>query len=256
MANTRIAVLMYHAIQEQRSAISISPELFQWQMKWLSEHDIEVVSLEWLVSNLLGGFRPAKNTVVITFDDGYRDLLTYALPVLRQYKFPATIYLVTGYCGMNNDWPGQPDSIPRLPLLDWDQIQQMENSEIEFGVHTVNHPVLDKIDKEDAIWEIRYAKNTMIEHLGHPIRSFAYPYGRYNKRVKQLVVEEFANACSTNLGFVGTRFDPYAIERIDVSYFLNPAIFQRLFEPLAYPYLKARKLIRTLASNVLSRPWK
>jgi peptidoglycan/xylan/chitin deacetylase (PgdA/CDA1 family) len=256
MANPHIAVLMYHAIQEQRSAISISPELFQWQMQWLYEHDIDVVSLEWLVRNLLGGFKPSKHTVAITFDDGYLDLQTHALPVLQKYKFPATIYLVTGYCGMSNDWPGQPDSIPRLPLLDWDQVQQMELSGIEFGVHTVNHPALDRIAKEDAIWEIRYAKNTMREHLGHPIHSFAYPYGRYNLLVKQLVVEEFANACSTNLGFVDSRFDPYEIKRIDINYFLDPAIFPRLFEPQAYPYLFVRKLLRSLASTILSRSWK
>lgn len=256
MTNPRIAVLMYHAIQEQRSAISIPPELFQWQMKWLYEQDIQVVSLDWLVNNLVGGFKPSKHTVVITFDDGYRDLQTYALPVLQRYKFPATIYLVTGYCGMRNDWPGQPAIIPRLPLLDWDQIRKMESAGIEFGAHTVNHPVLDRIGKEDAIWEIRYAKRTMIKRLGHPIRSFAYPYGRYNHGVKQLVVEEFANACSTNQGFIGAQFDPHVIARIDVSYFLNPAMFKRLFEPVASPYLKVRKLMRTIASTVLSRPWR
>lgn len=256
MANPRIAVLMYHAIQKQRSPISIAPELFHWQMKWLYEHDIQVVSLEWLVSNLMGGFLPSNHTVVITFDDGYRDLLTYALPVLQKYKFPATIYLVTGYCGMSNDWPGQPDSIPRLPLLDWDQIKQMEEAGFEFGAHTVNHPFLDKIDKEDAIWEIRFAKRTMMKHLGHPIRSFAYPYGRYNQRVKQLVTDEFAHACSTSLGFIGSQFDPFAIERIDVSYFKNPTVFKRLFSPLAPSYIKARKLMRTIASTVLARPWK
>lgn len=255
MSKPRVAVLMYHAIQVQRSAISIHPELFEQQMRWLSEQDIEVLAINRLVRNLREGIKPTKHTVVLTFDDGFRELKDAALPVLQKYQFPATIYLVTGYCGKQNNWPGQPDGIPRLPLLSWNHILEMEASGIEFGAHTVNHPILDKIDPAEAAWEIRQAKQVMQEQLGHAVHSFAYPYGRFNQQIKQLVADTFDNACSTDLGFVEDTFDPFAIARIDVSYFQQPAMFKRLFEPVTPYYLRVRKSARKLASRVLARPW-
>ncbi len=246
---------MYHAIQAERSAISIHPELFEQQMRWLSEQDIDVLPLDRLVRNLREGIKPTKHTAVITFDDGFRELKDTALPVLHQYNFPATIYLVTGYCGKDNNWPGQPAGIPRLPLLNWNQILEMEADGIEFGVHTVTHPILDRMDPEEAAWEINHAKQVMEEQLGHPVQSFAYPYGRFNQQVKQVVSEAFDNACSTDLGFIEGAFDPYAIARIDVSYFQQPVLFKRLFDPVAPYYLRVRKSARKLASLVLARPW-
>ncbi len=105
MDNSKVAILTYHSIDKSGSVVSVSPEKFRKQMLYLSESSFNVVSL----SEILAAFHerrllPAK-TVVITFDDGYRNVYTEAFPVLDSYGFTATVFLITNYCGKHNDWP-------------------------------------------------------------------------------------------------------------------------------------------------------
>ena len=251
----RLPVLMYHAVDPQPSLISIRPEMFAWQMSWLYYQGYQVISLGDLTGILAqGGAIPAA-TIVLTFDDGLESLYSYAYPVLAEYGFPATIFLVAGYCGGLNNWPSQPAGVPGLRLLDWDQIRKMDQNKIEFGAHTISHPRLDQLSSTEAEKEIRDSKTKIEEQIGHTVTTFAYPYGRYTPQIKELVSRSFQGACSTNIGFVESRSDRFAIQRIDINYYKSPVLFRQLFSVISPPYIAARSLVRKAAGKLMHRQW-
>src|SRR5207247_7240212 len=107
---------------------------------------------------------PSK-TVAITFDDGYKNFHGEAFPVLKEFGFQATVFLVTGYCGKDNRWNGQPSGIPKLDLLNGDEILEMASHGIDFGSHTVNHPDLTKLSANEASDEILKSKSKIQDLL-------------------------------------------------------------------------------------------
>ena len=111
----KTTVLMYHALADERSAISLPPSVFQRQMRLLHEGGFRVISMSDLVSSLQSGEELPGKSVVLTFDDGFESVYTNAFPVLQRYGFPATVFLVADYCGKTNDWPSQPGGIPSFP---------------------------------------------------------------------------------------------------------------------------------------------
>jgi peptidoglycan/xylan/chitin deacetylase (PgdA/CDA1 family) len=111
-----VAILTYHSIDDSGSVISTSPRIFAEQMRILSELDADVVGIDKIVHRTDEG-PTRKPMIAITFDDGFRNVYEHGLPVLRQYGFPATIFLVTDYCGRLNSWPSQTPGIAAQPLL-------------------------------------------------------------------------------------------------------------------------------------------
>ena len=252
---SRFPVLMYHNIHPDTSIISTSPETFSQQMEWLYKQGYNAIELSFLIDHLRNGKEIPDNSIFLTFDDGYACLHKYVFPILLGYGFSATIFLVSGYCGRNNDWPGQLSNIPRMPLLDWDQIHEMDEHGIEFGVHTASHPKLDELNLDEIRDEIQGSKEFIERRLGHKITSFAYPYGRYNEIVKDIVKSEFLGACSTTIGLVNTSSDPYEIERIDINLVKELWVFRGL-KSTSFPYyLKTRKTLRSASNVILNRQW-
>src|SRR5580700_4908300 len=108
----RSAILTYHSLDDSGSVISTPPVVFRRQMEFLAQSGIPVVPLDQAVA------RPGS--VALSFDDGFGNLADHALPVLEQYHLPATIFVVSRYCGKMNNWPSQPaGGVPQLPLLSW-----------------------------------------------------------------------------------------------------------------------------------------
>lgn len=255
MNGSRFPVLMYHNIHPDTSVISISPETFSQQIEWLYKQGYNAIGLSLLIDHLRNGKEIPDNSIFLTFDDGYACLHKYAFPILLGYGFSATIFLVSGYCGQNNDWPGQLSNIPRMRLLDWDQIHKMDEHGIEFGVHTATHPKLDELNLDEIRDEIQGSKETIERRLGHKITSFAYPYGRYNETVKAVVKSEFLGACSTNVGFVNSSSDPYEIERIDSNFVKDLWMFRGL-KSMSFPYyLTTRRTLRRASKVIVNREW-
>src|SRR5215472_13250041 len=108
-------ILTYHSLDTSGSVISLDPKLFRDQMEWLRGTGIEVVPLERV--------KERPGAVAITFDDGFRNFYEDAFPVLQDHRFPATVFIVTDFCGRQNNWPSQPASppVPRLPLMNWSE---------------------------------------------------------------------------------------------------------------------------------------
>jgi peptidoglycan/xylan/chitin deacetylase (PgdA/CDA1 family) len=247
---------MYHALGEDASLIATPRAVFAWQMRWLHEHGYQVIPLSRLVQCLRNGHQLPPRSIVITFDDGFESVYTHAYPVLADYEFPATVFLVAGYCGLENNWPNQPAAVPSQPLMTWTQICELDRNGIEFGAHSITHPLLDQLVSGDVEREILDSKATVEDQVGHAIELFAYPYGRYNETVKRIVSRAYTGACSTRLGVVRPGSDPLALDRIEVHYVANLRLFQGLSRPWFSSYLGMRRLLRTAASTALRRPWK
>ena len=241
------AVLTYHSLDRSGSVISIKPETFREQILWLVESGVAVVPLsELLQLNRSGAERAA---VALTFDDGFENFLTEAFPLLEEHHLPATVFLVTGYCGRSNDWPSQPTRFGGKRLLAWPRIEQLNRAGIEFGAHTVNHPNLTTLPPGAARGEILDSKKQIEDHIGAAVTSFAYPFGAESAALREVVAEHFTIGCSARLGYLDAGSPAASAERIDVCYLRNNFWFQRLFTPAGRAYLSLRGLGRTWGSK-------
>jgi peptidoglycan/xylan/chitin deacetylase (PgdA/CDA1 family) len=240
----KLPILTYHSIDNSGSVISTAPEVFRRQMKFLSEAGYNVVSLDSLVNSLAGEKPSSPKTVALTFDDGFQNFYTTAFPVLEQYDFKATVFLVTDCCGKYNDWADNPPSLPRSKMLDWSEIKELNKYGIEFGSHTRTHPDLTQVSIAQAMGEMIESKAIIEDFLGCPVTTFAYPYGKFNQPVKQTATRTFQAACSTNLGKVQRESDFFSLERIDTYYLSNRKVFNSMSSKNFDRYLQFRQVLR------------
>lgn len=241
----KLPILTYHSIDSSGSVISVAPEVFRWQMKSLNKAGYNVVSLNNLVDSLIDEKPLIAKTVALTFDDGFRNFYTAAFPVLEEYGFKATVYLVTDYCGKRNEWEAASPNIPLSDLLNWNEIRKLNDYGIEFGAHTLTHPDLTRITIAQAKREIFESKAKIEDEIGSAVKSFAYPYGKFNDSVRSIAAENFRAACSTNLGKARRKSDFYSLERIDAYYLSNARIFNSLSSTGLDSYLQLRQWLRT-----------
>ena len=189
------------------------------------------------------------HSVALTFDDGYQTVYDVAFPVLREYGMSTTVFLTVGTTASASRLP----SLEGRAMLSWDEIREMDRAGIVFGAHTCTHPDLTRVPLERAEAEVRDSKAIIEEALGHQIESFAYPYGRHNRRIRDIVSRHFACACSDELGQVKTSSDPHALERIDTYYLRNDRLM-RLLSSRLYPwYIQARAVPRRIRRGIVSR---
>lgn len=247
-----VAILTYHSLDESGSVLSLPPSVFAEQMRILYELGVQVVPLEVVRETVTGG-GPSARMVAITFDDGFRSMYDWGFPVLRRYGFPATVFLVTDYCGRTNSWPSQPPHIGPQPLVGWTEVREMSGEGITFGSHTRRHPDLRSLTWREVEEELVASKKVIEEVVQAPVQAFAYPYGGYDGHVRMLVSRHFNLACATSLGFAGIRSDLFALPRLDVYYLRRPALFRRLFSAGMKAYLGLRRVGRALRGREVSR---
>ncbi|MFH1867924.1 MAG: polysaccharide deacetylase family protein [Candidatus Omnitrophota bacterium] len=203
-----VPVLMYHNIDEnyRESKLSVSPESFKRQMKFLKMFNYNIVSLNEL-TGLLKAKKPIPyKTVAITFDDGYKNNYTAAYPVMKKYNIPASIFVVVSKVG-------------REDRAGWDELRQMSEDNIHIGSHTLSECYLPDIKDvgrlKDEIFESRNAIKSRIPEGGDFI---AYCSGGFNKEIRQLVIDAgYKGACATNPGNKYSDDDIYALKRVRIS---------------------------------------
>jgi len=238
-------ILTYHSISEGSSPLQIPPALFAEQMAWV-QNNARVFPLGYVVDALIEHRPLPERAVVLTFDDGFRDFLHCASPVLSRYNFPATVFLPTGYCGGLNSWPGQPDWVRRETLLNWQEISDLASRGFLFGAHTMSHCFLPTLPPEEVEREILGSKAEIEKRTEQLVEFFAYPFGCWNPEVRDLVRRHFRGACSTGAGVIEPAADPFALPRVDAHYVRHPSWFKRLFTSPFLTYLSARRLVRRL----------
>ncbi|HPO12877.1 MAG TPA: polysaccharide deacetylase family protein [Candidatus Hydrogenedentes bacterium] len=199
-------ILTYHSIGQRRHEMNVTPENFRSQMAWLAQH-ANVISLR--------DAAEGKPGVAITFDDGYQDNLLNAAPVLKEFGFPAIVFIVAGKTGSVI----APNDDPQTSvLMTWDEVRALEGFGVEIGAHGMTHRRLSELSEDEQGAEILESKRIIEAELGHPIRCFAYPYGStldYTELTFSLTRKAgFRYAVSNRYGIVPVGAFPWELRRI------------------------------------------
>jgi peptidoglycan/xylan/chitin deacetylase (PgdA/CDA1 family) len=207
-----VPILMYHYVRPDPGPndpigqdLSVTPEDFAEEMQYLADRGYTTMTLGELADVRDKKLKLPAKPVVLTFDDGYRDFYTNAWPVLRQHKFKATIFVITGFVNQDR-------------YLTWDMIRELDQSGyIEVGSHTVHHVDLSKVAADVANAEVTESKQVIEQEIGHPIQSFCYPSGRYTASVvSQLRQVGYTIATTTNGGFSKAGDDQLLLPRVRI----------------------------------------
>jgi peptidoglycan/xylan/chitin deacetylase (PgdA/CDA1 family) len=240
-------IITFHSIDDSDSVISLQPARFARIIQ-------ELADAGWRgcpVSEALSTWRAGdgrQRLVGLSFDDGYRNVLEQALPVMRDAGFRATVFAVAGRCGGDNRWPGQPSSIPRLELLDIDDLANLLEAGWEIGAHGLDHLTLTALAPARAERELREARSALEARLGTPTALFAYPYGVHDRTVRELARAVYDGACGTRLAMVKAAdiADPFALPRIDAYYLRGFSPVKALDTVIGRGYLAVRRWARAL----------
>ncbi len=245
----RLPILTYHSLDTSRSVISTSPSSFRRQMQWLHQQGFQTLSLAEAAKLVRIGQPFRERTCVVTFDDGYETVYREAFPILQEMGFTATVFLITGYCGKQNSWPGHVSPVGEQSLLCWTQIEEMARHHIEFGSHTVTHPDLACLTHREAEREMQDSKQMIQERIGRGVEVFAYPYGRYAPWTVDLAREHFSGACSTILGKVTSEADSALLPRVDMYYLSSQWLMESLDTREMDWYLGVRRAVRAVRNH-------
>jgi peptidoglycan/xylan/chitin deacetylase (PgdA/CDA1 family) len=153
------------------------------------------------------------NNIALTFDDGWVDFYQNAYPILREYGFSATVFIVTDYVGRTSVW-----DYYRNQHLNWNQIKELSEMGIEFGSHTASHRDLRSLNSPELDRELVESKSTLEDKLGKPVKFLSYPFGRFDKRV----TEAAANAGYQNAYAMTNGNGNFAVPRLSVYLYDTP----------------------------------
>lgn len=215
----KFPILMYHSISRSShprfQQMTVTPEMFDKQMSYLVEYKYTPLTVTQFMQ--MRGENPGllpERPVVITFDDGFADFFTEALPILKKYALPATLYISTAFIGGTGRWLRRERETER-PMLNWQQVREIHAQGIECGAHTHTHPQLDTVTLSRAKKEIEYSKKLLEDQLGEAVVSFAYPFGYHTARVLRLVQEAgFRSACAVRYALSTENDHPFSLSRL------------------------------------------
>jgi peptidoglycan/xylan/chitin deacetylase (PgdA/CDA1 family) len=179
-------------------------------MDFIARHHYRVIPLEKLIMALSQGKAIPRETLAITFDDGTADIYQNAFPILKQYGFPATIFMISDYIGKY---------VGKEYYLSSEQLKEMQGYGIDIGSHTKTHSYLPDIVDEQRLWnEIFESKKELENKMGREISLFSYPVGGYNTKVIDFIKRAgYIGACTTNRGRYHLNPDIYALRRIRMN---------------------------------------
>jgi peptidoglycan/xylan/chitin deacetylase (PgdA/CDA1 family) len=177
-----VSILGYHDFRERGgSPMIIATPKFREQMKAIKESGIPVISLNDVLEWRKGKKNIPEEAIVITMDDGWEGVYTYAYPVLKEYGFPFTIYLYKKYVNIGGR------------SLSWEQIREMMKNGCEIGSHSVSHESLrgkkNRTEADQQLWllgELKDSKEFLEKNLGITCTSFAYPFGIFDESTTEL----------------------------------------------------------------------
>ena len=207
-----VPILTYHYIRVNPDrndrmgfALSVTPSDFAAQMDWLAQSGYHPITTEDLYLYLAGAQGLPSKPVILTFDDGYADFYTTALPILRSHDFRAVSYVVSGFVGVSG-------------YMTAAQIREADRSGIEIGSHTVNHANLANLSAAAVHSQLVQSKVFLEQVVEHPVVSFCYPSGKYTAAVAWAVADAgFHDATTTRFGYSYTLASRYVWSRLRVS---------------------------------------
>lgn len=278
-------LVVYHSINEIREdrirvPNIVTPAVFEAQIRVLAS-TARMIPLQEYLDHVEQGTPLPEKSIVVTFDDGYKDNLTLASPILQKHGVPATFFITTGTIGAGRmKWEDQLScwirrsgvevltlELPaggvsfaigsqkdkfkainalvgrlgllsqaeRQPLLDelgkqlqvkcddqadvmlnWEDVRRLADTPgFSIGSHSVTHPHLTRIPPEQARFEVTHSREQLEKETGHPVTTFAYPYGDFNRELIQVLQSAgYKSAGTIEYGQNGIRRDPFRLKRV------------------------------------------
>ena len=212
-----LPILTYHNVGYARPGahplLTVSPDRFESQVRWLARHGYSSISPSNWVAWLTERQPIPKKSVLITFDDGYEDIVQYALPVLSHYGFKAIVYVVTDLVGKGNEWDLRA-GWGELRLMSQGQIMDWAAKGIEFGSHTRRHPDLRSLSQDELEDELFGSAAELQRMLGVAPPSFAYPYGHFNRTVNECAARVYQTSVTVVEALCSDNDQPNLMPRI------------------------------------------
>jgi peptidoglycan/xylan/chitin deacetylase (PgdA/CDA1 family) len=224
-----VPILMYHQIAgraETTSRLAVPPDAWTEQLAYLHGEGYRTITVAELSAALSGRGQLPSRAVVLTFDDGYEDFHSRAMPMLDRYGFTATLFVTTGWIQ-----DAGPLTTGRRPgrMLSWTQIAEVARSGIEVAAHSRLHLQLDQLPRKLLYDELYTSKAQLEDKLGSSVIGLAYPFGYSNMRVRRVARDlGHGYACAVSNALMGKGPDLLALPRLTVKRSMKLATFQQI----------------------------
>ncbi|AVK51319.1 polysaccharide deacetylase [Clostridium sp. MF28] len=212
--NRGVPVICFHSINDDpsvKSPIIISKDKFRTQLQAIKDNGYTTLTMAQLNDYLSKDKAIPEKSVVLTFDDGYRDNYTNVFPILKEFNMNATIFVIQSY-------------LDRDGYLTTDQVKELSSSGIiDIESHTVSHIDLPTMSYEDQLKELKNSKEKLESLINKPIISIAYPEGKYNDDTKKAFSEVgYSMGFTTERGYADRDDNSAELNRICVDYTYKP----------------------------------
>jgi peptidoglycan/xylan/chitin deacetylase (PgdA/CDA1 family) len=251
LSSGRTVVLAYHAIADLNddrvlAGYGVPSAHFERHLDALVSHGWTFIELDALLRGLQGQQRLPWRSILLTFDDGYDDLLSAGVPVLAERGIPGIAFAVADRVGGINEWDREIGA-DTLRLLDAEGLRALAARGIEIGSHGCSHRRLTEVAREELPRELE-GSAAQLEALGLPRpRAFAYPYGAWNDVVARAVRQmRYGVAFTAHPGVVRRNSDRFALPRIVVSASDTPGRVRFKVAVAGWPYRLRNQLLRLL----------
>jgi peptidoglycan/xylan/chitin deacetylase (PgdA/CDA1 family) len=224
-AEPRLRVLMYHKVNDRpENPVTVPTRLFAQQMVQLRELGYTVVGLDAVLASYESGEPLPPRSALITFDDGYRDNLENAVPILQKHSYPAVMFVPIGFLDGTRRLPHEERLAARGLVnrtVGWDDLAAVEAAGIRVESHGISHRPLAGLDIDEAAEEIMLSKLRLEARLGRPVQAFAYAKGaeaHYDPvHVSLLRQAGYALAFTSVSGSNTPATDPMRLRRYNVE---------------------------------------
>lgn len=209
-----VPILMYHYISAAPSAndrirygLSVTPEMFEAQLKLLQDNGCTTITLRDLYTYLAIGTPLPDNPIILTFDDGYLDNYTNAFPLLQKYGMIGTFFVLTGPADEGNP-----------AYLSWDMIQEMNDGGMDIQLHSRAHLDMRNRSYDWLVFQLIGGRQSIEGHTGKPVNFMAYPSGKYDANLLRFLRDtNFWAAVTTAAGRQHVLQDALLWERVRIS---------------------------------------
>jgi peptidoglycan/xylan/chitin deacetylase (PgdA/CDA1 family) len=262
-AGDLIPILMYHSIQSMPEekchpyfSTVTTPETFKSQMLWLKNEGYSIARLKDIDRHLT---TQIKNKVaVITFDDGFSDFYANAFPILDSMGFTATVFLPTAFISKSGA------GLEGHDHLSWGQAKMLVKKGMDFGSHTVDHPVLKDLSCEEITYQLTESKKNIEDRLETSCESFAYPFA-FPEEMQSLVSlicgiisqTGYTTGVSTRIGSTCREDNAFYRKRLPINEYDDPALFaaklQGAYDWLYWPQFTVKKIKKLLKNDSNSK---
>ena len=223
----RVPILLYHYVEYVkdegdtiRKSLNITPDTFDAEIKTLKDAGYEFITIRDLADALDDKITFAPKSVILTFDDGYRDFYTDVFPILKKYQVKAVAFVVPNFLGSPNN------------LDTWMLSEIAKSGLVEIGAHTMNHSYLTGLPLKRVKYEVMESKKYLEDRLGIKVSSFAYPYGAFDNTTIDVVKKAgFRAAVTTIPGTFTLDVNRFFLYRIRPGGRVGTALLDLLEQP-------------------------